>query len=290
MEEAKEICQIQGRRVRNYLYGGVSEWTAHSVWDALRRRLPARVKSPLKKMLGLPLTRLHPAWQILAPIGPNYLPHCVIDVGAHTGWFFHCWLDWCPQARVYAFEPYPASFRAAVQNYGSDPRVRLVQMAVGEVVGEQVLNVLNKSIVSNSLLRPRESVWDELRYFTGSVTQTPVAVTTLDAYAASNGLESIYLLKIDVQGYEMHVLRGAANMLSRVDYVFIESGIRPLYEDAPRFSEVFEHLIARGFHLMAMQAWHRGNHTLIESDMLFRRNELMPPVDETVVRVTTRIG
>jgi hypothetical protein len=49
-------------------------------------------------------------------------------------------------------------------------------------------------------------------------------------------------------------------------------------------------LTPNGFHLIAMQGWHHGNHTLIEVDMLFRRNELIPPVDESEVRVIERIG
>ena len=96
---------------------------------------PGKSQGAIEAMLGLPKTRLHPDWQILGPIGPNYDPHIIVDVGAHSGWFFHCWLDWCPQAQVHAFEPYPPSFKAAFQNYGSDPRVRLVQMAVGDAAG-----------------------------------------------------------------------------------------------------------------------------------------------------------
>lgn len=262
----------------------------HALSNFLRRSVPARIKAPLKTMLGLPLTRLNSDWQILQSIGPNYQSHVLVDVGAHEGWFFHCWLDWCPQAEVHAFEPYPPSFEAATRNYGSDPRVRLVQAAVSETAGEQTLQVLEESRVSNSLLSPRQAAWEELRYRSGTITQMRVPVTTLDAYSAAKRLSSIYLLKIDVQGYEMHVLRGAEQILPRVDHILVESAIRPLYEEAPRFSDVFEHLTARGFHLMAMQAWHRGNHVLVETDMLFRRNALMPPVDERVERVVERLG
>ena len=150
--------------------------------------------------------------------------------------------------------------------------------------------MLEESLVSNSLLSPRNSTWEELRWGTGNVTHTRVPVTTLDAYATAEGLSNIHLLKIDVQGYEMHVLGGAAQILPRVDYIFVESGIRPLYENAPRFSDVFQHLSARGFHLMAMRAWHRGNHVLMEADMLFRRDNLIAPVDESLERVTERVG
>jgi FkbM family methyltransferase len=261
-----------------------------SVLDALRSSCPGWLKAHLKEVLGLPQTRLHSDWQILAPIGPVYRPHVVIDVGAHKGWFFHCWLDWCPQALVHAFEPYPPSVDAVRSNYGADQRVTLVQMALGDAAGEQDLNVLQDSLVSNSLLVPRRPAWEEVQYQTGSIKTERVSVTTLDAYAAAREISSVYLLKIDVQGYEMQVLRGAYQLLPGIDYILVESGIRPLYENAPRFSDVFQHLTERGFHLIGMQAWHRGNHTLVEADMLFRRDDLMTPVDTSLVRITERLG
>jgi FkbM family methyltransferase len=261
-----------------------------AILDMIRRSVPPSIKQPLKKILGVSQTRLHPHWRILSVMGPNYGEHVIVDVGAHSGWFFHCWLDWCPRAQVHAFEPYPPSFDAASKNYGADPRVRLVPMAVGDATGQKDMNILQESLVSNSLLTPAKSTWEQLRYETGNVTKTRVPVTTLDCYAAAEGLSKIHLIKIDVQGYEMHVLRGAEKTLPNVDFIFIESGIQPLYIGAPRFTDVFNYLSDRNFHLMAMQAWHRGNHVLMEADMLFRSNNLMPPVDETIVRVTERTG
>jgi FkbM family methyltransferase len=260
------------------------------VLDALRSSCPGWLKGRLKEVFGLPQTRLHSDWRILAPIGPIYRPHVVIDVGAHKGWFFHCWLDWCPQAWVHAFEPYPPSFDAARRLYGSDRRIKLIQMAVGDTSGERDLNVLEDSLVSNSLLVPHRPAWEEVQYQTGLVKSERVSVTTLDAYAAAREISSVYLLKIDVQGYEKKVLRGAHRILPSIDYILVESGIRPLYENAPRFSDIFQHLTERGFHLMGMQAWHRGNHTLMEADMLFRRDDLMPPIDHSIVRITERVG
>ena len=102
----------------------------------LRHLIPQSVRTHLKKALGLPTTRLHPDWEILRPIGPRESPHLVLDVGAHHGWFFHCWLDWCPRAEVYAFEPTAESFRRASELYGADPRVRLFQLGIGAQTGE----------------------------------------------------------------------------------------------------------------------------------------------------------
>jgi len=81
------------------------------------------------------------------------------------------------------------------------------------------------------------------------------------------------------QGYELRALKGAIKTLKVTDYVFVESAIKPLYKDAASFTQVHEFMVAQGFHLMNFRAWHRGNNVLMETDMLFRRNELAPEVD-----------
>ena len=255
--------------------------------DPIRRIVPRAWKDALKRRLGRPLTRLQPDWQILEAIGPVDRPHVVIDAGAHEGWFLHSWKDWCPQAEIHAFEPAIEAYEKSVELYGGDPSLHFNNAGLGRARGTLELNVLESSRVSNSFLKPREETWREIDYHTGAITTRKVDVITLDEYAAP--IASVYLLKIDVQGFELEVLEGAKETLRRTDYVFVEAAIRPLYEGAPRFTHVHDFLDAHGFHLIAMRAWHRGNRTLVETDMLFRRNELMPPVDPNVDRVMTQV-
>jgi FkbM family methyltransferase len=256
----------------------------------IKRLVPRSLKQRTRRLFGLPQTRLHRDWSVLGIIGPVDTEHVVLDIGAHHGWFFHCWQDWCPTALIHAFEPYPESFDTMRRLYGSDTRVRLNQVGVGEQPGELRLNVFSESKVSNSFLATDARVWDTLRYHTGTATQISVPVTTVDEYVREHQLQRVYLAKIDVQGYEMHVLRGAEKSLPLIDHLFIEVGIERLYEGAPRFSDVFEFLAARGFHLMTMRAWHRGNRVLMETDMLFRRNGLAPSVDESVTKVMEQLA
>ena len=244
----------------------------------LRHVLPPRIHARLKRSLGLPATRLHPDWQVLSLIGPVEKPHVVIDVGAHTGWFFHCWLDWCPQAQIVAFEPTAESFQRASELYGADPRVRLFQLGIGSQSGELAFNILADSQVSNSFLRPRPAAWQSIEYSTGAVSQRRVPVTTLDLFCSEHGVAGVYLLKIDVQGYELEVLKGATGILPHVGHVFVESGVQRLYEGAPSFAEICLFMESQGFHLMHLRAWHRGNRVLVETDLLFRRNDLAPPI------------
>ena len=255
----------------------------------IKRLVPAPVKQRIKAALGMAPSRLNPEWEVLTPIGPVLAPHVMLDIGAHHGWFFHCWLDWCPQAQVHAFEPFPASFDICKGLYGNDPRVHLNQMGVGSAVGQLELNAFADSPVSNSFLATDTKAWNDLKYSTGAASRVSVPVTTVDDYVAKNGIGRIHLVKIDVQGFELHVLRGAEKSLSQIDHIFVEAGIERLYEGAPIFTEIFEYLSARGFHLMTMRAWHRGNRVLIETDMLFRRNDLAPPVDESVIKTMEQL-
>jgi FkbM family methyltransferase len=258
--------------------------------DFLRRTLPLPAKKRLKKLFGLPETRLHPDWKILTRIGPVHEPHVVLDIGAHHGWFFHCWQDWCPNAIIHAFEPAPAAYAAAVSYYGTHPRVKINQAGIGEHDGVMELYMLDASEVSNSFLPPLKETWAEVKFETGGISQKKVPIMTIDNYCAKEGISRVYLMKIDVQGYELKVLEGASHVLTSTGFVFVEAGIQPFYEGAPVFTDVYSFLAKHGFHLMGMRAWHRGNYRLMETDMLFRRNQILPPIDPTVVKVFENIG
>lgn len=118
----------------------------------------------------------------------------------------------------------------------------------------------------------------------GEVEQIRVPVVTLNEYSRDAGIEEVYLINIDVQGFEIVMLRGAERILAHSDYVFVEAGLERLYEGAPSFAEVFLHMEQRGFHRMTMRAWHRGRHRLVETDMLFRRNGLDLDIDRRCSR------
>ena len=247
------------------------------------------MKKRIKQLLGLPLTRLHPDWTALSTIGPIYQPHTILDVGSNHGWFFHCWKDWCPEARIHAFEPRVEAAQKAIELYGDDSELTVNQVAVGDKLGEAEFNVLEGSKVASSFLEHDQKTWDAVAFKTGEITSRRVPIVTIDDYCSEQGIDSVYLMKIDVQGFEMNVLRGAEKSLSFIDHIFVESGIQSLYHDAPNFTDVFRFMKDHDYHLMGMRTWHRGNHVLMETDMLFRRNALAPPVDESVDRITESV-
>jgi FkbM family methyltransferase len=249
-----------------------------SLKSKLKSLVPPAARRKLKQGLGI-RPPLDEDWRILAPIGPVEGPHVVFDVGAHRGYFLQSWRKWCPGAEIHAFEPAQDAFDQLSARHGRDPGVHLNHVGVGDAPGSLTLNITSATRSCNSFLPPKAATWQEVQYTAGEVLQCVVPVTTLDHYVEQHDVRAIHLIKIDVQGFELKVLQGAARAaLPRTSHLLVESAIRPLYEGAPRFSDVFNYVTAQGFHLIGMRSWHRGNHTLMEADLLFRRDDLMPPV------------
>ncbi|MFN3613046.1 MAG: FkbM family methyltransferase [Rubrimonas sp.] len=133
----------------------------------------------------------------------------LIDVGANRGQTAMRLRAIFPAARIIAFEPTEKHF-AALAEVAASLDVVAVRKAVGDRNGEVRFNVdaqdYNHSILTMSAnLTPFVSVRHE-----GDVA-TPIV--TLDAFCAENGHERVALLKVDAEGADLHVLRGAAGLL-----------------------------------------------------------------------------
>ena len=86
------------------------------------------------------------------------------------------------------------------------------------------------------------------------------------------GLRRIWL-KLDTQGFEMEVLRGATTTLERVQILQLELSLRPLYEGEPGFLEVSNWLAERGLELVGLEPGFVEASTgrLLQSDVLLAR-------------------
>ena len=78
-------------------------------------------------------------------------------------------------------------------------------------------------------------------------TEVMVEATRLDTYCAQQGITSIDLLCMDVQGAELRVLKGLGTILEHVRYIITEIEIQPLYYDQALYPEVHRFLKASGF-------------------------------------------
>ncbi len=131
----------------------------------------------------------------------------VLDIGAHHG-FYTLLAAHCvgPTGKVIAFEPSPKERRKLLWHVRLN-RCRQVQVepfAVSDREGTMKL-FLTQDNSANSLSPP------EISPIVGSAT---VPVITLDAYCQRNGIERVDLIKMDVEGAELLVLKGAQRLLT----------------------------------------------------------------------------
>lgn len=136
----------------------------------------------------------------------------VIDVGANVGFYTILLGKFVgPTGHVWSFEPFPPAVNYIKQNVELNllSNITIVEKAVAEKTGMLDFNVFPEGCdVYNSLgatNRPEEKLQ--------AVRKISVAVTSIDDIADDIGIKKIDLIKIDVEGAEERVLRGAKNII-----------------------------------------------------------------------------
>jgi FkbM family methyltransferase len=193
----------------------------------------------------------------------------VIDVGANRGQFSLIARHAIPGAPIEAFEPLPAEGAVYRAVMAGERGVNLNDCALGEVEGVARLHVSRRA--DSSSLLPIGALQAKLFPNTEEVGVHEVKVLTLDSLRGRFGKASRMLLKLDVQGFELSVLRGATRTLEQCRHVYAECSEVPLYDGQALFPEVERHLSGLGFRLITKANPQVADGRLIQSDCLFGR-------------------
>ena len=184
-------------------------------------------------------------------------PQIVVDVGAHNGSSIERFNSLFNNPKIYSFEANPSLASSLVEKY-KGAKVEVFNMAVGSTKGRLQFNVHNTSTGSSSFLdfNPTQkfSIRRELNEQT--VEKIFVEVTTLDLnfFTEESNRRDIDYLKIDTQGTELDVLRGARNLLENQQIKFIELEVitTPAYLNNEKWSSVIDYLLSLNYHLVAL--------------------------------------
>src|SRR5215467_5764442 len=169
----------------------------------------------------------------------------VIDVGAHKGEFSSAIRALVPECRIYAFEPLPDCCSVLSRRLGSNGHSQIFPVAVGRKSGTVTLWRSRYAKSSSVLLMAK--LHKESFPRTAKSEPLTVQMKSLDQFSVEMKLERKVLLKIDVQGYEAEVLRGATALLQKTDCVLLEVSFRTLYEGQGSFAEIHAILEKSGF-------------------------------------------
>ena len=161
----------------------------------------------------------------------------VLDVGAHRGQFALFILHRFPGARLYCFEPLPDARATLGWILAERPEARIFPVALGSRSGRATMHVSRRD--DSSSLLPLTERQTEAFPGTEEVAQIEVEVARLDdVLVNADSLPRPCLLKIDVQGNELEVLRGAVGTLDLVDEILVECSFVELYRGQARAEEV----------------------------------------------------
>ncbi len=135
-----------------------------------------------------------------------------IDVGANIGYHSLYIASLSPKAECIAFEPHPKIFEQLSTNAGLNHFNHLVthNVAVGDFCGNTKINLTNDSSYNRGLstILNDESLENESH-------QVNVKISTLDEFLNHDQKNRINVMKIDTQGYEYQVLKGALDIIYR---------------------------------------------------------------------------
>lgn len=196
----------------------------------------------------------------------------VLDVGANGGQYAQELRRAGYAGRIVSFEPVRAAFDVLARSSSDDPLWSCRRLALGEADGQANINV-SANLWSSSLLPMTQRhlcAAPDSRY----VSAEPVTIRRLDSVSG----ELIHdddrvLLKLDTQGYELPVLRGAGDVLTLVAAIEAEISLTPLYESQALLPDVLSELSSLGFRLvwLAPGFVDPSSGELLQLDAVFRR-------------------
>lgn len=191
----------------------------------------------------------------------------VVDVGANRGQFAVMARRLFPQAQIYSFEPLGEPAARFTEALGQDDRVRLFPCAIGPTAGPASIYVTSRDD-SSSLLRPGSA---QTEIFGGQTARKDeIAVCRLSDCLEAGAIQGPALLKVDVQGGELDVLQGSADLIDQFEALYIECSFIQLYEGQPLFGDISRWAEEHGFRLGGVyNQYVDPRHGPVQADFLF---------------------
>lgn len=192
----------------------------------------------------------------------------ILDVGANVGQFAAVARAHNPEAMIYSFEPIRACYER-LRRVAEACDLEAFNLGLGSSEGKAEIHVCGYSGASS--LYPFTARGHALYPDLDMIGTETIQLTTLDQWAPGH-LFGVTLLKIDVQGYELEVLKGAVQTLPLIDAVYAEVNFAEVYEGQPLAEEIVSFMAAQGFSApVSMNGFGGVGGQAVQADYLFTR-------------------
>jgi FkbM family methyltransferase len=198
-------------------------------------------------------------------------PRVIFDVGAHLGQTTLHFRKVFQNAHIHSFEPVAENFQRLIRNIGQRDRLSPNKIALGSSIGtafiDEGFSDLTHSI-SNSVEATKIQAKEE------------VPIETIDGYMANEQIDKIDLLKIDTEGHEIEVLKGAEVAIenNRIEAILAECDFCRQDKQHTYFPDLLEYLGDQGFAFFGLyDVIHYSNsHGIGYCNALFLNRETFP--------------
>ena len=194
----------------------------------------------------------------------------IVDVGCFEGGTSLYFQKKIKGVNVIGFEASTQSYNKAVENTKGNTSIKIENYALSDFSGKTKLYLTDNKVSSS--LNPLTGSDDRF----STVLVEEVNTITIDEYFASKSMneENILAIKLDVQGHELKVLKGAENTLKRILFVLTELSNHDSYEEGAHYYEVDQLLRQSGFKLHNIFAPFSYDQFLYEFDALYINQSL----------------
>lgn len=197
----------------------------------------------------------------------------VVDVGANIGQYGLELRRWGYAGDILSLEPMGAAYEGLSATAEADGRWTAIRSAAGAEAGKLTINIAGNSVSSSAL--PMLQRHSDASPHSVYVTTETAPVDRLDKLLADR--LTTYrrpYLKIDTQGFESHVLDGAAGVLDRFVGVELELSLVPLYEGQTLMPDMLERMAKAGLRLAMLTEgfFDQGTGETLQMDGVFLRD------------------
>ena len=188
----------------------------------------------------------------------------IIDIGANKGQFLMACRHVHPSVRFIAFEPLKDEYDLLCQIAREGDYT--FNFALGDSEGVQEFNITSQRDSSSLLDDKFQSIIHKNVRFKD---KCPIHVKRLDDIKLE-GLADKTLMKLDVQGYELKVLKGGIQLIKNVQFIYLEVSTIEFYEGQPLAQDIISFLNSHGFALWKIMNPTDRRKEVLQCDMLFQ--------------------
>jgi FkbM family methyltransferase len=199
----------------------------------------------------------------------GFSPKQAIDIGAYQGSWTETVIEIFPTCQYLMIEAQENKRNILEKAVLANPQQLTLEIAL--------LGPTDGNEVTFFEMETGSSVLEENSYFPRKA--KVYHSKALDSIANTHHIEKCDILKLDVQGYELEVLRGSTNLLKNTNIVIVESSLIPVNKNCPLVAEVISFMDKMNFQLYDIVSQiRRPDHVLWQLDLMFisRNCELLP--------------